>query len=109
MAWVNDCALSSIAPQETGLAAANRLQVLRHESKWQRIRFDRVEDELTFAALEEDDEREEVRESVRTNSILSFEHPVSTSGGQAFLVPDCDSRGDSPGGRRGPPPRMPPA
>ncbi|SIN98858.1 hypothetical protein SAMN05444166_1927 [Singulisphaera sp. GP187] len=109
MAWVNDRVHASTHTQETNAAAVDRLQILRHEAKWQRVRFERVSDEPTLSALEEDDEQEEVRESAQSSLIVHFDRPVSTREVNTLLIPDCDFRGDSPGGRRGPPPRMPPA
>ena len=109
MAWVVDCALSSTTPPDHGAAAAGQVEVLRHEAGWHRVWFERVADVPNLAALEEDEDEKGVRESIRTSSIVIFDRPVLKSGIRALLVLDCDSRYDSPGGRRGPPPRMPPA
>ncbi|WP_406700610.1 hypothetical protein V5E97_17575 [Singulisphaera sp. Ch08] len=109
MAWATGCALATPPPQERQFAVADQLHGLRSETNWQRVGFERVVDDPNLAALDEDDDREEVLESIRPSLIIGFDHPVSTSSVATALVSDSDSRGDSPGGRRGPPPRMPPA
>ncbi|AGA30068.1 hypothetical protein [Singulisphaera acidiphila] len=109
MAWLTDYTLSSSTPPDQRTTATDRLQVLPQGANCQRTNLERVADESNVAAWDEDDEREEVRESIRTCLIVAFDHPPLKVVVHGLLISNCDSRGDSPGGRRGPPPRMPPA
>ncbi|SIN98815.1 hypothetical protein SAMN05444166_1925 [Singulisphaera sp. GP187] len=109
MAWMTAGVQPSSMPPGLRVAAVDRVQELRLEPKWLRVQIDRGTDEPNVAAFEEDDLREEVRESIRSSSIVHFDRPESNRQLDPLLVPDCESRGDSHGGRRGPPPRMPPA
>ncbi len=72
-----------------------------------RSRPDRTPVESGLTAWEEDDSREELREAVRSSACARRERPLLKTSVQGFFVLNDETQSTTPGGRRGPPPRMP--
>lgn len=105
IAWVAGCAVLS----STGATPPNRLPSWELALRWTDGSSATILGLSDLADFEEDDDQQEARRFVPISSLSLASIVARLPDPLGQVEPEVDPRGNSPGARRGPPPRMPPA